>query len=204
MNHISKYEQFLNESTNGKSLICVDIQKEYAKFFGFEPEDFFKFLKSAIKKYDSVYYLYNGPDLGYGDENDLKSWMVEECGFREKDLDNLTFFDKGYGWFRSCMDRSDFSKDDIIKIVKFMIDNDLSDTEEITEDQWTELGVNSELKKWYETEPIYIPEDFAEFLKDIHTKIDCVGGKDEECIDEVEIMLSALSKSHSRIDEWVY
>jgi hypothetical protein len=70
-----KFKQFLKESNEGRTLIIVDIQPTYKSFLTFKLSHFIDFLKES--NYKTYLYLYNGPEMGFENENEIKQWLIE-------------------------------------------------------------------------------------------------------------------------------
>jgi len=203
MNHLQTFKLF--ESTQHNTLICVDIQPAYEKFATFDTREFMTFLNDTLNEYNRVIYFFNGPDLGYEDQNTLMDWMVDN-GFDEDKLNDLEFFDKGYGWFRTCMDEG--YMDEVEELLSWMYSEIKTTTADIEDDEWDTLiskdSTFEELKDLINVNgDVYFPEAF-DFLKNVNSGIDLVGGMQSECLKEIEIMLSVLDKDYDLISEWVY
>ena len=201
---ILMFESFA-ETAKKKTLVCVDIQPAYK--VKFSVSGFFDFLNGAVDEYNKVIYLYNGPRLGYGDLSELQMWMYTN-GFEEEKLDKVNFFEKEYGYLRVAMDEG--CPDSIISaLVKWMIDNGVGSSGEITEDQWASIGGGMDMQRIKEMSDggdcIYLPDnDIMELLNSLTAPIDMVGGQEVECLNEIEILLDAIGKEHRRINAWIY
>lgn len=203
MKHLRSFRLF--ESAQHNTLICVDVQPAYEKFATYKMGEFMRFLNVAIDEYDRVIYFFNGPDLGYEDQSTLEEWMVNN-GFDYDRLDDLEFFDKGYGWFRTCMDEG--YMDDVEELLSWMYSEGKDSTSDIDDDEWDRLieknSTFGELRDLIDNNgDVYFPEAFN-FLENVNSGIDMVGGQQNECLKEVEIMLSVLDKDYDLISEWVY
>ncbi|NPV13085.1 MAG: hypothetical protein HPY57_15065 [Ignavibacteria bacterium] len=67
------FENFRTEKYPNKKIIIVDIQPSYRIHMNMDMTDFTEWLNHH--KYLDILYLYNGPDLGYEDENEIKDWL---------------------------------------------------------------------------------------------------------------------------------
>ena len=104
------------------NLIIVDIQPEYKDAISFSVHEFIATLYTT--NWDMIYYLFNGQDtLGMVSEQELKQWIAEESGADYDEvyefLDGIRFYDKGYAFFRFCIDEG-FANEEIVALVKFM------------------------------------------------------------------------------------
>ena len=112
------------------NLISVDIQPEYENYLGFKIFSFTKFINDNIENMNSITLLYNGADtLGMVSETDYKMWLVEN-GLEEENLNYVKFYDKGYAFFRYCMDEG-IEEQEIVNLVKYMINHQINDSRDI-------------------------------------------------------------------------
>lgn len=221
-NHIKSIREYLIENKNidkrklrliteseisGKTIINVDIQPEYQKYITFNLQEWVNFINENSKSNDIIF-LYNGYDtLGMIDENSFKDWLIE-LGIDEDIIYNSTFYDKGYAFFRYCIDNS-IDEDNIADLVKYMIKHNINDSRDIDEDMW-----NSYMEETNHTqqdvrdllEPaddmINIP-DLMNFLNK-YSNIVLTGGGINECLKEVEIALLSLDKKYNTLSQFVY
>ena len=186
-------------------LIVVDIQPEYEDNATFDIGDI---LRSAVEDYSSVLFLFNGEDtLGMISEGALKDYYFEKLDYDEEMYDELLskseFFDKGYGFFRDVMDSNAcFDRNQIVKIVKYMLDNDIQDIRDLSEEDVEVIGVNELLFDDLEDYGFHIP-DLSEVLPNWSGSA-LVGGARNECMAEVEILGAAQGLTFNHIDEFIY
>ena len=195
---------------SGQTLINVDIQPEYEPYFSFKFGKWIDFLNQNYNNVNNMVFLYNGHDtLGMVSETDYKVWLSEN-GVEEEILDGSTFYDKGYAFFRYCMDNS-IDEDDVVDFVKFMIRNDVRDSRDMTKELWKQYAKEQQ-HPWTREEliallngasdMIHIP-DLMDFLKR-YNGIVLTGGGINECLKEVEISLKALGKNYTVFTEFTY
>jgi len=186
-------------------LIVVDVQPEYESNTYFDIGDM---LHTAVNDYDDVLFLYNGEDtLGMVSESALKDFYFEKLDYDEEAFDDLlsksTFFDKGYGFFRDVMDSSVcFDRTSIVKIVKYMIDNDIQDIRDLEEEDVDAIGVSELLVDDLEDYGFWVPE--LEEVLPRWNGSDLAGGARNECMAEVEILGTAQGLSFNHIDSFIY
>ena len=196
-------------SVQGANFISVDIQPEYQNGFGFRIEEYLDFLNKKIEVMNSLTFLYNGSDtVGGVSENEYKYWLVEN-GFEEQNLDYAKFYDKGYAFFRYCMDEG-IDEDDVVKLVQYMIKNNINDSRDIDAEMWNdfmkETGVDqSDVRDLLESagDMINIPE-LMDYLSGFGGRIMLTGGGINECLREVEIALMALNKNYNILTKYTY
>ena len=209
-NKINKLNRILKEDTNiisGKTIICVDIQPEYEDGIDFDLGVWANYI-NKLSKTNNIIFLYNGADtMGMVDEKSYINWLYK-LGIKERVFQYATFYDKGYAFFRSCMD-NDISEDDIVTIIKLMVKYDITDSRDINEELWnlfvqeTDFDI-TEIREFLEdTEEIINIPDLMDFLES-YNNIVLMGGGINECLKEVEIALLSLDKKYYTYSEFVY
>jgi hypothetical protein len=194
------------ENLEGMHFVSVDIQADYASGFGFDISDFTEFLNQNFDKFSRLTFLFNGPELGFPDENAYKYWLYEN-GLKEEVLDYATFYDKGYAFFRSCMDQGG-DTEELINLVKFMISKDVNDSRDMDDqDLWDEFQSiygGDDIRELMELseDAINIPELMSELQG--YSNIVLTGGGINECLKEVEIALDALGKPYNTFERFTY
>lgn len=198
--------EMVNNPFVGKTFISVDIQPEYENAWSFNMYDYMEFISSIIDD-TRVIFLYNGYEtLGMISESNYKQWLLEYMDYSDEAyevVDKIEFYDKGYAFFRYCMD-SGIDHDDIVKLVNFMIRQDINDSRDIDWDDYRdEFGEDTifELLE-YADSMVYIPE-LVDYLKD-KNNIVLTGGGANECLKEVEIALDALGKPYDLFSKYTY
>lgn len=209
--YLLKYNEFLNESysNNNKVLVVVDVQPEYKNYIGFSIPDFIEYVASKYDEGYSIYFLYNGYDtLGMVREEEYMSWLMD-WGMEEDLLNNINFYDKGYAFFRSCMDKG-VDDEHTINFVKFLYINDVTDSLDLSEEQWEEFMSNFEdhdnLQDTIKDNEdcISIPDLMYKLVKLKGKDITVVGGGTNECLREVEIALKALDIDYNVDEKFTY
>ena len=95
-----------------------------------------------------------------------------------------------------------FPRQDIIKIVKYMIDNDIVDIRDLSEEDVDSIAVDDLLFDDLEDYGFNIP-DLEEVLPRWRGS-DIAGGARYECLAEVEILASAQGLSFNQVDRFIY
>lgn len=189
----------------GKSLIVVDIQPEYSSYINFIPS-FINFLNENHGRMKSLTFLYNGNDtLGMITESDYKMWWLEN-GLDEEIIESSYFYDKGYAFFRYCIDSS-IDDDVISNLVRMMMEKGVNDSRDLDEgfwDDYIERYGNKDVRELleYADDCISIP-DLVDYLSDYSDIVLCGGGINE-CLKEVEIALNAMDKKYGTIPKYLY
>ena len=196
----------MTNSFVGKTYISVDIQPEYQKEFGFKIDRYCKFLNNL--DCNRLIFLFNGPSLDFPDEQEYKMWFIEN-GLNEDIVDSSIWYDKGYAFFRYCMDNN-LDDDVIANFVRFMYENSITDSREMNREMWAKYlreYRRTDKKELYELlrdseDCVNIP-DLMEFLKR-YSNIVLTGGGVNECLKEVEIALKALKKPYQIDKNYTY
>ena len=202
-----KSRLIMETQVRNKTIINVDIQPEYEDYITFDINEWVDFINES-SEFNRIVFLYNGYDtLGMVDEDTYKNWLYD-LGIDEDVLYEATFYDKGYAFFRYCMDNS-IDEDTIIDLVKYMIRHNITNSRDIDEDMWNdymeETNHNQEdVRDLLENanDMINIP-DLMEFM-DGFSNIILTGGGVDECLKEVEIGLLSLEKNYNIIDKYTY
>ena len=192
----------------GADLISVDIQPEYENAFSFDIYSFTQSLNESYNEMNSLTFLFNGPDLGFPDENEYKWWLIEN-GLDEDIASTANFYDKGYAFFRYCMDEG-VDDEEIVNLIKYMINHNINDSRDIDEEMWEGFMKEydydaTEVRDLLEPagDMINIPE-LMEYLQQYRGKIILCGGGINECFKEVEIALMAMDKNYNILTKFTY
>jgi hypothetical protein len=197
INKIRKYLNIIEGVRN--SIIVVDVQPMYKKYIDFNISDFVE----HIQTFDKILFFYVGSEnsgIGTDTEEDIMQWLVSEYEFPEERLGNITFIDKGYAFFREYMDSTSLDDDDIIKIVKYLIEYDLHDTRDVEDPKVRkDLGLPEDIE-----ECIYLPGEFD--ITDIRgfENSELVGGGADECLREIELYLQAYNFPYHKNYRFIY
>lgn len=204
-----KLSELISEQNINGTFISVDIQPEYEEGFGFSIEEFTSFLNEIYDGVSNMIFLYNGAEsLGMIVESQYKFWLIEN-GLNEDILDGSIFYDKGYAFFRYCMD-SGLDEDVVANFVRFMYDNNVRDSRDMDRELWAKYlreYRKTDRKEVYEllkvsSDCVHIP-DLMDFIKR-YSNITLTGGGVNECFKEVEIALKALRKPYKIYSKFTY
>lgn len=206
--NFKRKRSFLTESTiNGKTIVNVDIQPEYENGITFNVNDWVSFLNQNTEN-NQILFLYNGADtLGMISESDYKEWLFN-LGVDEDVIMSSNFYDKGYAFFRYCMDEG-IDDDSIVDLIKYMIRHDINDSRDLNEEMWNNFmeetnNTREDVRSLLETadDMINIP-DLMEYISRFRNIV-LTGGGINECLKEVELSLMALEKPYSILNQFTY
>lgn len=192
------------ENLSNKTIINVDIQPEYADSIYFI-NDWVNFLNKNEEN-NIIVFLYNGYDtMGMVSESEYKFWLYE-LGVSEEVIDSSYFYDKGYAFFRYCMDEG-IDDDEIIALIQFMRKHNINDSRDIDENMWVLFKEESgydDISDLLETasEMINIP-DLMDYINDFNNIV-LTGGGINECLKEVELALLSLNKPYQILNQFTY
>ena len=196
-----RIQEILTESRY-KSTIVVDVQPSYSNFINFAPE-----LMNFLNTQKRILMLTNGDQSGM--THDSKGSVIEywqDNGF--VNWDSITYFDKGYGYLRNWMDLG-VPENTIIRTIREMYAQRVTQSEELfknREDPEVELEKflgNGYIDEYMLEDPIYINWISLKMLKQFSGSY-IVGGGKEECLKEVELLMSAFNIKATRIFKFVY
>lgn len=196
----TNFNEFIREAykvNRYKTIINVDIQKEYEEHFTFDISEWSSYINESYNNNNDIIFMFNGSDTtpDMKDISDYKLWL-KSIGISDDVLSDAIFYDKGYDYFRYCIDEN-IDEDKITELVRFMFENNIKDTVNFSKKQWnlyqnTTKYNNNELRELLEnTDNFMILPDMMNFLKDMKNII-LLGGSEIECLKEVEIALKAL------------
>jgi len=209
-----KYILKENTISTNNVLLIVDVQPEYN--FDFDLFAFLQYINDESIEGKDIVYLYNGAEtLDMISEDELKYWLYEGSEYDEQ-MENLIYndiyyYDKGYAFFRSCMDEG-IDDEATVALIKKMMDWDIYDSRDLNKDFWVEfvsenkhvLNDIEQVKDLLEHsgDMINVP-DLMDELKGLNN-ITMVGGGINECLREVEIALMALDKNYNINHEFTF
>lgn len=203
---INETTPLLTENAIGKHLIVVDIQPEYSNWMGNVGKELMQYINQNYSQLSNLTFLYNGEEtLGMINEYDYRDWLID-MGLDEEIVDNVALYDKGYAFFRNCMDRGG-DEQGLVNLVKFMIAHDINDSRELDENFWNsyvEQYGNKDIRELMEDSDdcINIP-DLMSFLEPFNNVV-LVGGGINECLREVELAMDALDKNYETWNKFTY
>lgn len=198
------YNRLLVESFGGVH-ISVDVQPEYEDVIPFDIVEYYEWMNES---FNEVVVYVNGEELGFPNIEEHKQWLVYEKDVPEEIVysDKFEFREKGYAFFRSCMDTG--RVECLIDIIRYMFDNHITDSRDIDiddnpfKDQTNcddilEFIINS-------GDTINIPDLMFELKDDGFTKVSVSGGGTNECLEEIRLALKALNIKYTDINNYIY
>jgi hypothetical protein len=196
INKIKTFKQFITEEYSNRDLIVVDIQPSYKNTIHFPIHEFASFLNE--NEFKSIFYLFNGPDLGMEEWYEISEWLLDN-GLEEEKLDEIQSFEKGYAFFRNFMDLG-MDEDDLIRLLKYMYQHNINDSREIDEEDWNELKLEWDYDP--DGECVFIPDVLFK-LQRYNNPLICGGGRDE-CLREIELCMHVLDKPYELLNKFVF
>ena len=194
-----------NNMVSGKHLVVVDIQPEYEQWCKHILPEFVDFLNENYESLNRLTFLYNGDSLGIISEGEYQNWWLDK-GLSEDVIDSSRFYDKGYAFFRYCMDEG-IDDETIVNLIKYMIEKDVFDSRELDKEFWDEYVERygaAHIRELLEFagDSMNIP-DLMDELQNYNNIVLCGGGIDE-CLKEVEIALQVLDKHYTVLTKYTY
>lgn len=185
-----------------RSTIVVDIQPAYSRFINFELE-----LMDFLNKQQRILMLVNANNSGT--TSDSKDSIIEywqNNGFTN--LPAVTYFDKGYGYLRNWMDMG-VSERTIIQTIREMYAQQVDQSDELfknSEDPEAELEKflsNGYIDEYMLEDPIHINWISLKLLKSFSNSY-ITGGGCNECLKEIELLMSAFNLKTTKIQKFTY
>lgn len=206
------FNEFIREAykiNRYKTIINVDIQKEYEEYFTFDITEWSSYINDSYNNNNEIIFMFNGSDTtpDMKDISNYKLWL-KSIGVSEDVLSDAIFYDKGYDYFRYCIDEN-IDDDKIVELVRFMFENNIKDTVNFSKKQWNLYQTltkynNNELRDLLEnSDNFMILPDMLNFLKDMKNII-LLGGSEIECLKEVEIALKALDIPFKKEKDFIF
>jgi hypothetical protein len=183
------------------STIVVDVQPAYSRFIKFTPE-----LMQFLNTQKRILMLVNSDEEGYTNDSitDIKEYW-ESNGFANWNAVKL--IDKGYGYLRSWMDQG-IPENIIIKTIREMYQQRVNDSrvlfqhnENPEEDFKKFIGFNFE--DWMLDDSISVDWISLKLLKSFSGSY-ITGGGCNECLKEVELLMSAFNIRSKRISKFIF
>lgn len=196
-----RLNKFLNEKRTN-NVIVVDVQPMYKNYIHFDMNDFCNFL---LEQRD-ILYFYNGPDtVGSDTKEDIIDWLYTESDYNDDLIYKLQhetyFFDKGYAFFRNWMDEG-ADKGFIKKAIRYMMSKKVYDSREIKTEEWEERFPN-DWRDSFENDSINLPDIPLNILKKWSGSY-IVGGGKNECLKEIEVLMSVFNIKYKEVRKFIY
>lgn len=216
--------EFLTEGS-AYPIICIDVQPEYA-YYGDNEHTCAEIINFvAVQQTGPVLMMVNAERDGLsGDTVDqIKQYWSETVGGEPEydeendefidtgssiDWSRFTLYDKGFGYLRTWMDQG-VADAAIIKAVRMMYQANVTDSRQLFggDDADTyEEGMKQLLGNYYLVgmgDPISVGWADIALLKKFSGAY-LVGGGRNECLREVELLMSAFNIKYKRIDSLIY
>ena len=191
--------------TEGLSHPCivVDVQPEYANYSKNNYNVCLDIINFVNKQTGPVLMFVNAEYTGLSNDTiqDIQ-YFWEEHGFNEQKWRRVKIVDKGYGHFRSLMDKQ-VPEYILIKVIRRLYHEKLNDVREL-------FDKHDDLEDFFEGyEDLFIDERFiinwtnVAQLKQFNNAY-IMGGGRNECLREVELLMNAFNIKYKKINTLVY
>ena len=210
-------KQSLDEG-KGTSVVVVDVQPAYSR--GNE-RLFERIIQFVNKQTGPVLMFVNAEQDMMTDDtvDDIKAywedvirgeeWDPEDYDDTPIDWSRYQIKDKGFGFFRSFIDRG-VSDKTIIRLIRLMYQNRVNDSRDLFGGEHSddyavnfEQFVGPEFKRWMLDDGITVNWTSVAQLKRFSGSY-IVGGGRNECLKEVELLMNSFNIKYKRIDSMVY
>lgn len=177
-------------------LISIDIQPGHLDYINFNITDFVKYME----QFDDILYIFNGEELGYDSHASVKNFLVDN-GANENFIDKIKFLEKEYGFFRGGM-HEEIYEEDLKKVIKYMIENDINDSRDINFSEIYNIDDESTIDMLNQ-EPIFLPNFDINLVRKYNNSI-VVGGAEDECLAEMEILFNVMDLNYEKRFKYIY
>jgi len=155
--------------------------------------------KYINKQNPEVLAFFNGMDVGIYDIDDDVYDHYLAHGLNPNA--NIQFREKGYAFLRGWMDLN-VSANTIIKVLRHMMRDGYYDSRNYDPKELQQI-VGQEWNDYMYEDMIYIPEVAIAELKTFSGALIGGGGRDE-CLRELEILMSAFNIRYKQVQDWMY
>lgn len=191
------------------TLLIIDVQNSFNKHI--DSKLYFK-IQEFSKNFSHLVYIWDdlsGQELYSEIPED---WLLSD----NEDIDDSfysqfnTIINKQYSFFRNIMDNKTIPEEDLIKLGKFLVKNNLNQAREIFEDEEIKELFQKEFKYSpllnidFDCDHFELPQDLVESLSNLGNNLILVGGGRNECLKEISLLLTIMEISHSIHEELTY
>lgn len=215
-----KSKEFIIEGRN-HPVIVVDVQPDYC--YGQHQSTCKRIIDFVVKQTGPVLMFVNAEESGVSNDTleDIYNWWDEIAGIDHERLEydeeyngpidwkRFTVVDKGYGHFRSWMDRGD-DPSIIIKVIREMYMQKVNDSRDLYDgenssdyDEDMRQLIGKSFREFDLDDPLIVNWTSVAQLKQFDGAY-IVGGGRNQCLREVELLMNAFNIRYKRIDSLVY
>lgn len=191
--------EFFEAVLSGKNLVICDVQPGYANNIYFMDE-WAKFLEG----YQNILVLFVGPEFGLDNKAKIARWYFD-YGVPKEKLYSMKWHEKNYAFFRDMMDSGCWAREEIIRVVKYLLYKKIYDWRQLTEEDIRIINKGMDEKLMMSTLENYfmgIPDLAFKFKK--WAGSDICGGGFYECLDEVMILAEAMRLNLNIVQQFTY
>lgn len=171
-------------------LVVIDVQPAYQDAC---ENIIYDIIEKINKTNQPIIFFFVGKELGCDNKSDVIGYLLEN-GVDENRIDGIRFIEKDYGFFRSWMDTG-VSHDVILKTISYMNKEQLNDTRDFSDEDWTNTVGNPYEKRAYMEEYFALPNFNQKMFKDkMIDNFELIGGGRYECLLEIDFYLKGLNK----------
>lgn len=157
-----------------------------------------KFLK-GLPAGTPVVAFFNGLGQTYDTEQDVRAYW-RDAGVSRKQLEQVRFVEKTYGFFRSWMD-TDVDEDDIVSAARLMYSSYIWDSRDLELDVLAKVAPSAVDKP----DCILIPEIAMTFIPSLGAELwHTAGDSRTACLLEIELPLNAMDIPYVQDTRFVY
>jgi hypothetical protein len=155
-----------------------------------------------INHYNIFLCFFNGPDtVGSDSKEEILEFYLDN-GLEPERFPDFTWVDKGYGFFRAWMDMGADERD-IKRALRFMLEKRVYDSRDIPEEEWEEKFPDM-WRNEFRNDPIFLPPTIRVDKLRKWKGSYLVGGGRNECLKEIEILMSTFNINYKLVKKFVY
>lgn len=190
-----KTNEIITEARRDK-VILVDFQPAYQNWYTKELSNACEYIN---KRNPYILAFYNGMDVGIYDTEDEVYEHYLDHGLNPNA--NIEFREKGYAFLRGWMDNG-ASSNAIIKMIRTIVTDGSLGSDDYTVSNLQEI-LGADYRDFMAYDILYIPGFAIDELKTFSGALIGGGGRDE-CLREIELLMSAFNIRYKRVQEWIY
>lgn len=175
-----------------EGLLVVDVQPAYSEHCDSIARSVAQRINNTVKP---TIIMWVGEGITDDTEESVMSYLHEH-GARPGKLAQARFIEKDYGFFRPWMD-SGVPPEAIVKVGKHLVERNINSSEDID----SELELDDDIDVC--SDPMNLPSFDRNVLAPF-SRFDTCGGGADQCLAEIELLLSIMDKPYKRIPSLIY
>jgi len=201
-----KLINLFESASKNRDMIVIDVQPFYHNHHKHIVP---RLIEHVNQMTGDVLWFHNGCNVGIEDTVHEQKMYLLENGMDEDRLDEITFVEKDYAFFRGWMDNG-IDEDIIIAAGKYMYKNRINDSRDLEVEDFVKFLPRPERDTFTDEDELYKNED-ALHWPDIdinklkrYNNAYLVGGGRDECLEEMRLLLEMVGMKYKLLNEFIY